>query len=429
MLFRSRYFQETIGSRTVEYFDDVGFAGRWISQVLQANRVARQSLASAAVHGVSTAVGDARDYDFGIVVSTATVGLASGLRNGGAARNGWLWGYGHGYFNTSRLAISTFYAGGVVISSAVEGRGGEVVAAHSRRDFTAQIGIAVPLQNVSRVAATGRNGGRSIGADGCTLTSRTRWRAGWRANFGLQYRRYFQETIGSRTVEYFDDVGFAGRWISQVLQANRVARQSLAAAAVHGVSTAVGNSRDYDFGIVVSTTTVGLAGGLRNGWAARNGWFWGNRHGYFNTSRLAIGTFYAGGVVIGGAVEGRSGQVVTANSRCNLTAQIGIAVPLQNVSRVAAAGRNGGRSVGANGCTLASRARRRAGWRANFGLQYRRYFQETIGSKTYVIKIFNSSATDCFLEVTAVLDPKVCTPTCTPPSPTRSEERRVGKEC
>ena len=39
-------------------------------------------------------------------------------------------------------------------------------------------------------------------------------------------------------------------------------------------------------------------------------------------------------------------------------------------------------------------------------------------SKTYVIKIFNSSASDCFLEVTAVLEPKVCTPTCTPPSPT-----------
>ncbi len=40
-----------------------------------------------------------------------------------------------------------------------------------------------------------------------------------------------------------------------------------------------------------------------------------------------------------------------------------------------------------------------------------------VTSKVYTIKIFNAAATDCFLEVTATLEPKVCTPTCTPPSP------------
>ena len=37
-------------------------------------------------------------------------------------------------------------------------------------------------------------------------------------------------------------------------------------------------------------------------------------------------------------------------------------------------------------------------------------------TKVYTIRIFNSAATDCFMEFTATLEPKVCTPTCTPPS-------------
>ena len=37
-------------------------------------------------------------------------------------------------------------------------------------------------------------------------------------------------------------------------------------------------------------------------------------------------------------------------------------------------------------------------------------------TKVYIIRILNSAATDCFMEFTATLEPKVCTPTCTPPS-------------